>query len=83
MMGYQLKEGSKVDVSIDGKGFTMFTKGNSAWAENAAKEPELVADMRAGTKMTVKAVSDRGTNTEYTYSLSGVTAALDKVKDCK
>jgi invasion protein IalB len=82
MMGYQLKEGSKVDVSIDGKGFTMFTKGNSAWAENAAKEPELVADMRAGTKMTVKAVSDRGTNTEYTYSLSGVTAALDKVKDC-
>ncbi|HET7412379.1 MAG TPA: invasion associated locus B family protein [Pararhizobium sp.] len=83
MMGYELKEGSKVQVSVDGKDFTMFTKGNSAWAENAAKEPELVSDMRAGSKMTVKAVSSRGTDTEYTYSLSGVTAALDKIKGCK
>jgi len=83
MMGYELKDGSKVDVSVDGKSFTMFTKGNSAWVENAAQEPALVGDMRAGHSMTVKAVSSRGTNTEYTFSLSGVTAALDKIKDCK
>lgn len=83
MMGYELKEGSKVEVAVDGKDFTMFTKGNSAWVENAAQEPALVGDMRAGRSMTVKAISSRGTNTEYTYSLSGVTAALDKIKDCK
>lgn len=83
MMGYDLKPGSKVDVSIDGKSFTMFTKGNSAWVENAAQEPALVSDMRSGHSMTVKAVSSRGTNTEYTYSLAGVTAALDKIKSCQ
>jgi len=83
MMGYELQDGSKVDVAIDDKSFTMFTKGNSAWVENAAQEPALVADMRAGHAMSVKAVSSRGTKTEYTYSLSGVTAALDKIKDCR
>lgn len=82
-MGYDLKDGSKVDVSIDGKGFAMFTKGKRAWVENAAQEPALVSTMRAGHTMTVKAVSERGTNTEYTFSLSGVTAALDKVKNCQ
>ena len=33
--------------------------------------------------MTVSATSSRGTNTSYTYSLSGVTAALNSIKDCK
>ena len=83
MAGYTLKEGSKVTVSIDGKPFTFFTKENSAWVENAAQEPALVAAMKAGSKMIVKAVSRRGTNTTYEYSLSGVTAALDSIQNCK
>lgn len=83
MAGYSLRDGSKVTVTIDGKEFAMFTKGNSAWLENAAQEPALVAAMKAGAKMTVNAVSARGTNTTYEYSLSGVTAALDAIKDCK
>lgn len=83
MMGYQLKEASKVEVDVDGKKFSLFTRGNSAWVENAAEEPQLVAAMRAGARMTVKAVSRRGTNTTYTYSLKGVTAALEQVNDCK
>lgn len=81
-MGYKLKGGSKVNVDVGGKDFVMFTSGDRAWVENAAQEPALVADMRAGSTMTVKAESDRGTKTEYTYSLSGVTAALDKIKGC-
>lgn len=83
MAGYSLREGSKVSVSVDGKEFTFFTKENSAWVENAAQEPALVAAMKAGSKMTVKATSRRGTDTTYEYSLSGVTAALDAIQNCK
>ncbi len=82
MMGYQLQENSKVTVSVDGRNFVLFTKGESAWVENVAEEPALVNAMRAGAQMTVKATSRRGTNTNYTYSLSGVTAALREIQNC-
>ncbi|MBO0905337.1 invasion associated locus B family protein [Jiella sonneratiae] len=83
VMGYDLKEGSKVTVDIDGKKFSMFTKGNSAWMENAAEEPQLVSAMRSGRSLSLQATSSRGTDTSYTYSLSGVTAALNSIKNCK
>ena len=82
MMGYPLREESKVTVTVDGKNYVLFTKGDSAWVENAAEEPALVSAMRAGSTMTVKATSRRGTNTTYTFSLSGVTAALNEIQNC-
>ncbi|WP_246729287.1 hypothetical protein [Rhizobium ruizarguesonis] len=33
--------------------------------------------------MTLNATSARGTRTTYTYSLTGVTAALERVAHCK
>ncbi|MBP1852282.1 invasion associated locus B family protein [Rhizobium halophytocola] len=83
MMGYSLKEGSKVNVDVDGKNYVMFTKDKAAWVENAAEEPALVAAMKGGHAMTVKATSARGTATSYTYSLSGISAALKKIESCK
>ncbi len=82
-VGYPFKSGSKVIVDIDGKTFTMFTKGKNAWVENAAQEPALVKAMRAGQSMSVSGKSRRGTGTSYTYSLSGVTAALEEIGRCK
>lgn len=83
MADYSLKDTSKVTVTIGDQSFSFFTKDKSAWAENAAEEPGLVAAMRAGSKMTVQATSARGTNTSYDYSLSGVTAALNAVQNCR
>lgn len=83
VMGYELKEGSTVTVDVDGKDYSMFVKGESAWMQNAAEEPQLVSALRAGRTMKVDATSARGTNTSYTYSLSGVTAALKSINDCK
>lgn len=83
MMGYPLKDASKVEVDVDGRKFSLFTRGNSAWVENAAEEPQLVAAMRAGSQMTVKATSRRGTATSYSYSLKGVTAALNQINSCQ
>lgn len=80
--GYTLRESSKVTVNIDGTNFSFFSKDNTAWTENAAQDPQIVAAMRAGTRMTISAVSRRGTNTSYEYSLSGVTAALEAIRSC-
>lgn len=83
MMGYPLKESSKVSVTIDGKNFVMFTKEKAAWVENAAEEPALVAAMKSGRSMTVKATSRKGTSTSYDYSLQGISAALKQIESCK
>jgi hypothetical protein len=83
MMGYPLQASSKVNVTIDGKTFVMFTKDKAAWVENAAEEPALVAAMKGGTAMTVSATSGRGTATSYSYSLSGISAALKQIETCK
>lgn len=81
-VGYPFKEDSKVTLTIDGKGFTMFTRGSNAWMENRAEEPQVIEAMRAGRDMSVSGFSRRGTNTIYTYSLSGVTASLKEIKTC-
>ena len=81
--GYTMKDGSKVSVSVDDKKFTMFTKGKSAWVENAAQEPVMIAAMKGGTDMKVQAQSGRGTKTSYVFSLKGISKALDSIKGCK
>lgn len=83
MAGYPLKPNSKVVVTVDGKTFEFFTKDSSAWLESNSAETQIVAAMRAGSNLTVKAVSSRGTNTAYTYSLKGITAALNAAQKCK
>jgi len=81
--GYDLREGSKVTVTVGNSSFTMFTQGKSAWMENAAQEPQLIAAMRAGADMRVSATSRRGNNTSYTFSLLGLSAALESIKSCQ
>ena len=68
---------------VDGKKFSMFTKGQNAWLENPAEEAAVVAAMKAGAKMSVAAASRRGTQTSYNYSLSGVTASISDISSCK
>lgn len=83
MMGYALKENSKVNVTIDNKTFVMFTKDKAAWVENAAQEPALVAAMKTGHSLSVAATSKKGTGTSYSYSLAGISASLKQIENCK
>jgi invasion protein IalB len=83
MMGYTVKDGSKIEVVIDNKSFVMFTKDKAGWVENAAQEPALVAAMKGGHSMTVNATSRKGTATSYSYSLSGISASLKQIEACK
>lgn len=79
--GYALKPGA-TSVTIGDRSFSMVSKDNAAWVQEEAREPALVDAMRGGSGMTVNAMSRRGTATRYTYSLSGITAALKKVLAC-
>ena len=83
IIGYPFADNSKVTIEIDGAKFTLFTDKDSAWVEAPAQESELIAAMRKGKSMTVQGTSRRGTVSTDTYSLSGVTAALDAMaKEC-
>ena len=80
---YEFKTNSKVQVSVGNKTFSMFTKGKSAWVENPADEPALIAAMRGGADMKVAATSGRGNPTSYVFSLKGISAALNSISQCK
>jgi len=80
---YNFQENSKVTVTVGSKSFSMFTKGKSAWVENAAEEPQLIAAMKGGADMKVSAKSGRGNPTSYTFSLKGISAALSSIASCK
>lgn len=80
---YNFQENSKVSVSVGDKTFSMFTRGKSAWMENAAEEPALIAAMKGGSDMKIAAKSGRGNPTSYVFSLKGISAALQSIATCK
>lgn len=80
---YNLQANSKVKLTIDDKSFSMFTKGKSAWVEDANQEPALIAAMKTGSDMTISAKSSKGNPTKYTFSLKGISAALTSISKCK
>ncbi|HHG89124.1 MAG TPA: hypothetical protein ENJ90_01415 [Devosia sp.] len=83
LVGYPLETDSTPEVSIDGRSYDMVVEGSAAWLASASEEGAFVAAMKAGSEMIVKARSQRGTDTTDTYSLLGVTAALNKINsDC-
>jgi invasion protein IalB len=82
--GYPYKETSEVPLIIDGKTTALFTKQDRAWAKDAATDSALVASMKRGTRMSVKGESRVGSTSQDSYSLSGFTAAYNKMKElCK
>jgi hypothetical protein len=83
IMGYGLRQGSEIAVAVGNEQFSLTPRDNTAWVRNQEREPALVNAMRGGSRMTLQAVSGRGTSTSYSYSLSGVTAALQEVRKCR
>ncbi len=84
VVGFTILTTADVTVDIDGTKFRMFldsSQPDTAWAV-PEQEAQLVEAMKQGTRMTVVATSSpRRTVVTDTYSLSGVTAALNKVAE--
>jgi hypothetical protein len=84
MIGYALKPGSESTLEVGGGSYSMYTQGDGLWIKNAAEEERMVEAMRKSADVTVKGVSAKGTETIDTFSLKGLSQALDKIaQDCR
>jgi hypothetical protein len=85
--GYPYREGedSAVRVRIGGDQFEFGLIRNDgdkggAWMEEDAQEGRLVTAMKAGATMVVTGTAADGTLTRDTYSLAGITLALENIE---
>ena len=89
MPGYTYKADSKPRAAIGSDKFDFFPgrndKANGAWLDgDPSDEARFINAMKRGQRMIVTGVSARGTLTTDTYSLAGISAALDKIDtSCK
>jgi invasion protein IalB len=84
MAGYQLQNGSEPTVRIGSDRWEMFSDAREAFVENPRQEQRLIDAMRRGREMRVSATSSRSTSTNYTFSLLGISKALERVEEaCK
>ena len=86
--GYAYPAGGTVGVTVGSDKWTFFTKNDGdnggAWLKSSDDEARLVAAMQKGSRMVVTGASSRGTTTTDAYSLSGISAARQKVHaECK
>jgi len=80
LAGYSLKKNRSPEARVGSAKYKMFVAENEGFIESGSDERALVSKMRAGATMQVKAVSARGTNVNYSFSLKGITAALKKAR---
>jgi invasion protein IalB len=84
VFGYGFKPSTDASLDVAGSQFAMYTQSDGGWIKNAADETRLIEALRRGTDAVVKGTSSRGTATTDTYSLKGLSQALDKVgQECK
>jgi invasion protein IalB len=78
-----VKEGGAARAEIGSSGFDLVAKGTNAWIKNQAEEPQFVDTLKKGSKLIVKAPSLKGHITTDSYSLAGLSQALERVeKEC-
>ena len=84
MIGYAVKPGSESTLEVGGAAYAMYTQGDGLWIKNAAEEERMVEAMRKAADVVVKGVSAKGTETTDTFSMKGLSQALDKLaQDCR
>src|SRR6516225_1915640 len=84
MIGYALKPGSESTLEVGGASYAMYTQGDGLWIKNAAEEERMVEAMRRAADAVVKGVSAKGTETTDTFSLKGLSQALERIaQDCR
>jgi hypothetical protein len=82
--GYPFKPGSEASATVGSATYALYTQQDGAWIKNAGEEAQMVDAMRAGQTAVVKGTSAKGTQSTDTYSLKGLSQALDRVaQECK
>jgi invasion protein IalB len=75
-MGYPVKSGSTVAVTVGSDVFDLFGKDDRAFVADPTEELKLIEAMKKGSKLTVQGSSEKGTVTIDTYSLNGLGQAM-------
>jgi invasion protein IalB len=84
IIGYPFKDKTDATAEIGADKFAMYTLNDGAWIKNVAEEARMVDAMRKGSDLTVKGVSGHGTESTDTYSLKGLSQAVDRTaQECK
>jgi hypothetical protein len=84
IMGFAMKDNAEAKAEIGNASYDLVAKGTNAWVKNPAKEPQFVEDMKKGAKLVVKASSGKSSQTTDSYSLAGLSQALERVqKECQ
>jgi hypothetical protein len=83
IMGFAIKDGGEARAEIGASNFDLVAKGSNAWIKNPAEETQFIDALKKGSKLIVKAPSLKGNITIDSYSLAGISQALERVqKDC-
>lgn len=84
IIGYPFRSNSEAKAEIGSTTFGLYTQGDGAWVRNASEEAHMIELMRSADTMLVKGMSSRGTQSSDTYSLKGLSEALDRTaKECQ
>jgi invasion protein IalB len=76
--GYKLKPNGDASLTVSGTAIPLFSQNDGAWVKASADEPKAVEALRKGSDATVKALTAAGTQTTDTFSLKGISQALDR-----
>jgi hypothetical protein len=83
IMGFSMKDNGEAQADIGGTHFQLIAKGTNAWIKNPAEEAQFIETMKKGSKLVIKAASAKGNTTTDSYSLAGLSQALERVqKEC-
>ncbi len=84
IIGYPFKAGSEATADVGSTNYALYTQQDGAWIKNASEEARMVDAMRSGQTVVVKGGSTKGTQSTDTYSLKGLSQALDRTgQECK
>ncbi len=77
------KETAAPLATVGEESFDLLPKGADLWVKNAARESALIAEMKKGATLEIKAASLKGNASTDGYSLAGFSQAMDRLqKEC-
>ncbi len=84
MAGYPLREAPEPVIRVGSDKWEMYTSEEEGFIDKSSDEKRLLAAMKRGSDMRISAVSERGTATNYTFSLLGITDSINRMeKECR
>ncbi|HLH11781.1 MAG TPA: invasion associated locus B family protein [Methylovirgula sp.] len=83
-MGFEMKDGGDAEADVAGTTYDLVSKGPNAWIKNPAQEAQFISALKKNAKLVVKATSVKGHTTTDSYSLAGLSQALERAnKECR